>query len=60
MVKVVVVGMVLVTKVVAVKVEEVVGMVLVTDVVVVKMEEVGGNTVLVKVALTRTWCRWWW
>ena len=52
--------MVLVTKVVAVKVEEVVGMVLVTDVVVVKMEEVVGNTVLVKVALTRTWCRWWW
>ena len=59
MVKVVVVGMVLVTEVVAVKVEEVVGnTVLVTDVVAVKV--VVGNMVLVKVALTRTWCRWWW
>ena len=46
MVKVVVVGMVLVTEVVAVKVEEVVGMVLVTDVVVVKV--VVGSTDLVK------------
>ena len=54
----VVVGMVLVTEVVAVKVVEVVDMVLVTDVVAVKV--VVGNTVLVKVALTRTWCRWWW
>ena len=53
------VSMVLVTEVVAVKVGEVVGnTVLVTDVVAVKV--VVGNTVLVKVALTRTWCRWWW
>ena len=55
MVKVVVVGMVLVTEVVAVKV--VVGNTVLEKEVVV---DGNGNTVLVKVALTRTWCRWWW